>query len=67
MSRSDESPRICIVTNGSVEADDAASRLRLRYGDYAMEAANVVVALGGDGLMLQTLHRVMRRVCPFMV
>ncbi|MBU1334867.1 MAG: NAD kinase [Alphaproteobacteria bacterium] len=64
MSRSDESPRICIVTNGSVEADDAASRLRLRYGDYAMEAANVVVALGGDGLMLQTLHRVMQAGLP---
>jgi NAD+ kinase len=34
------------------------------YGDYAMETADVVVALGGDGLMLQTLHKVMRVGIP---
>ena len=56
---SDDSPRICIVTNGTAEADAAAARLRARYGDYSIETASVAVALGGDGLMLQTLHRVM--------
>ncbi|MFO3797165.1 MAG: NAD(+)/NADH kinase, partial [Anaerolineales bacterium] len=29
-----------------------------------MDVADVVVALGGDGLMLQTLHRVMRMGVP---
>ena len=40
------------------------ARLRARYGDVGMENAEVVVALGGDGLMLQTLHRVMDRTIP---
>lgn len=51
--------RICFVTNDTPEADAAADRLKARYGDYAIDVADVVVALGGDGLMLQTLHRVM--------
>ena len=56
--------RICFVTNGTPEADAAAVRLRARYGDHAITEADVVVALGGDGLMLQTLHRVMRTGVP---
>ena len=56
--------RICVVTNGTPDADAAAARLRARYGDYAIESADVVVALGGDGLMLQTLHRVMPTGLP---
>ncbi|WP_240229492.1 NAD kinase [Devosia lacusdianchii] len=56
--------RINFVTNGTPEADAAAARLKARYGDYALETADIVVALGGDGLMLQTLHRVMRVGVP---
>jgi len=56
--------RICFVTNDTPEAASAALRLRRRYGDNAIEDADVVVALGGDGLMLQTLHRVMRTGIP---
>ena len=56
--------RICFVTNGTAEADTAAARFRARYGDFSMEEAEVVVALGGDGLMLQTLHRVMDTNIP---
>ena len=37
-------------------ARDALAR---RYGDVAPADADVIVALGGDGLMLQTLHRFM--------
>ncbi len=37
-------------------AQEARARLVGRYGD-AGEAAEVVVALGGDGMMLETLHR----------
>lgn len=35
-----------------------ASRLALisRYGDHRLEDADVIVALGGDGFMLETLH-----------
>lgn len=52
-------PSIAIVTNDTPSSDAAAARLRDRYGTVSMEEADIVVALGGDGLMLQTLHRVM--------
>ena len=61
---SQSTARICFVTNGTPEADAAAGRMRRRYGDHPIEASDVVVALGGDGLMLQTLHRVMRSAIP---
>ncbi len=38
--------------------------LRARYGDAGFEHATVIVALGGDGLMLQTLHRTMPNRIP---
>ena len=41
------------------EAQEAHARLVKRYGNTDAEQAEVIVALGGDGLMLQTLHRFM--------
>jgi NAD+ kinase len=38
--------------------------LRARYGDAGPEQAKVIVALGGDGLMLQTLHDSLHRQVP---
>ncbi|NGP17853.1 NAD kinase [Devosia aurantiaca] len=57
-------PRICFVTNNTAAANNAADRLRARYGSCEVDEADLVVALGGDGLMLQTLHRVMGRSVP---
>ena len=37
-------------------SQEAATALAERYGNVAIEDANVIVALGGDGFMLQTLH-----------
>src|SRR6266852_1489166 len=51
--------RIHFVASPMREAQDALARLTARYGEVAPEAADVIVALGGDGLMLQTLHRFM--------
>jgi len=51
--------RIAFVASPSPEAEQARQRLAARYGDTPIDAADVVVALGGDGLMLQTLHRLM--------
>jgi NAD+ kinase len=56
--------RIAFVSSGTPEADAAAESLRTRYGNLPLEQAGVVVALGGDGLMLETLHRVMRLSIP---
>jgi NAD+ kinase len=47
------------VASPIAEAQDALQRLVASYGDVPAEAADVIVALGGDGLMLQTLHRFM--------
>jgi NAD+ kinase len=56
--------RLSFVSSGTSEADAAMARLRARYGDVGPDAAEVVVALGGDGLMLQTLHQAMGRRIP---
>jgi NAD+ kinase len=50
---------IAIRSSGSEEAEAARRELVSRYGDADLDAADVVVALGGDGLMLQTLHQLM--------
>jgi NAD+ kinase len=39
------------------DADGSMLILQERYGQHDMEEADVIVALGGDGFMLRTLHR----------
>jgi len=51
--------RIHFVASQIAEAQEALQRLAARYGNAPAESADVIVALGGDGLMLQTLHRCM--------
>lgn len=53
----DAQPVLAFVASQAPEAQLAAKRLSRFYGEHAPEDADVVVALGGDGLMLQTLHR----------
>jgi NAD+ kinase len=56
--------RIAFVASSSPEAADAREVLTRRYGHLDPAAADVIVALGGDGLMLQTLHRFMQSGKP---
>jgi NAD+ kinase len=51
--------RIAFVASPIPEAKQALTALRKRYGSITPARADVIVALGGDGLMLQTLHRFM--------
>ena len=51
--------RIAFEASPNPEAQAARQRLIKRYGDSPLDTADVIVALGGDGLMLQTLHRLM--------
>jgi NAD+ kinase len=51
--------RIAFVNSAIPEAEMARDALGRRYGDVAPAEADVIVALGGDGLMLQTLHKFM--------
>lgn len=57
-------PRIAFLASTTPEAEAAMALLIARYGNSAPESADVVVALGGDGLMLQTLHRFMGQAKP---
>ncbi|MFY8155463.1 MAG: NAD(+)/NADH kinase, partial [Rhabdaerophilum sp.] len=50
-------PALAFVASGAPDAELAMQRLRRFYGECQPEAADVIVALGGDGMMLQTLHR----------
>ena len=56
--------RIAFVASPMPEAQKARARLIKRYGNFAPAKADVVVALGGDGLMLQTLHKFMQSGKP---
>ena len=48
--------RIAFLASATEEASAAKKRLATNYGDAPADAADVVVALGGDGLMLRALH-----------
>lgn len=48
--------KIALVAAPATPAQRAAARLRKRYDFVPVDQADVIVALGGDGLMLETLH-----------
>lgn len=48
--------KIAFTASRAPVAQTARAALIGRYGDASLEAADVIVALGGDGFMLQTLH-----------
>ncbi|MEL6620252.1 MAG: NAD kinase [Pseudomonadota bacterium] len=48
--------KIAFVASRAPVAQTARAALIGRYGDADMDMADVIVALGGDGFMLQTLH-----------
>ena len=50
-------PAIHFVASQADGAEAKADMLRARYGQSPLEEADVIVALGGDGFMLRTLHR----------
>ena len=49
-------PKICFMASDIEIAQTSLNALANRYGQTEAEAADVIVALGGDGFMLQTLH-----------
>ncbi len=55
---------ISFLSSSAPDARKARARLAAQYGDFPPEEADVIVALGGDGLMLQTLHRTMDKPKP---
>jgi len=55
---------IAFVASQTPEAREAYGQLEKRYGNADPKDADVIVALGGDGLMLQTLHKFMNSGKP---
>jgi NAD+ kinase len=59
-----KSPQIAIVASEAEAAQEALAALSARYPTVPLEQADVIVALGGDGFMLETLHRHLDRHLP---
>ena len=57
-------PRLAFTASDRPEARTARDRLAARYGDAPEAQADIVVALGGDGFMLEVLHRRMEHSPP---
>src|SRR6476660_652626 len=64
MATSKRYDHIAFVASAGAEAQQALAPLVELYGNHDPADAGVVVALGDDGLMLQTLHRHMRSGKP---
>jgi len=64
VARSPAPARIAFVASESPAAQDALKALQAQYKHVDPEKSDVIVALGGDGFMLQTLHRFMESGIP---
>jgi NAD+ kinase len=57
-------PTFAFIAADSAEAREAEARLTARYGKCSPEEADILVVLGGDGTMLQALHKTIARPKP---
>ena len=57
-------PSLAFLASRAPDAEEAARTLAALYGQCDPDGADVIVALGGDGFMLQTLHRFMDTGTP---
>ena len=58
--------RLAFVASHTDLAEKARAGLVERYGNVPLDQAEAIVALGGDGFMLETLHQILgRRVAVF--
>ncbi|MCH8187897.1 MAG: NAD kinase [Proteobacteria bacterium] len=53
--------KLAFAASSDKEARSALARLKSRYKHVPAAQADVVIALGGDGFMLQTMHRFMSK------
>ena len=59
--------KIAFVASETEEAAQAFTKLTKRYGNAPFAGADAIVALGGDGLMLQTMHAHLNSRIPILV
>ncbi|PRX09909.1 UNVERIFIED_ORG: NAD+ kinase [Martelella mediterranea] len=60
----EKTPSLCFLSSDADDAQKAKADLIGRYGNVSPEDADFIVALGGDGFMLQTLHETMNSDIP---
>jgi NAD+ kinase len=60
-----EAASCAFLASDAPQAQAALAELTQRYRATPPEAADIIVALGGDGFMLETLHRFRERRVPF--
>ncbi|MDH5187697.1 MAG: NAD kinase [Rhodospirillaceae bacterium] len=56
--------KIAFVAARQKQAQDALKKMQTKYGNSDPAKADVIVALGGDGYMLRTLHKFLKRNVP---
>jgi NAD+ kinase len=56
--------KIAFTASPQPRAQEALKRLKAKFAHVPASKADVIVALGGDGFMLRTLHRYMKRGVP---
>ncbi len=56
--------KLTFVTSDNPEAEAVRQALQSRYNGVSVAEADIIIALGGDGLMLQTLHQNMANDTP---
>ena len=56
--------KIAFVASDHPQAQEGCDHLAAIYGNVAPHEADAIVALGGDGMMLQTLHEYMETEVP---
>ena len=59
-------PKMALLASNAISAQEAEKLLRARYDFVEVEAADLIVALGGDGFLLHILRErlALGRVCP---
>ena len=58
-------PKITFVSDSTPKALESKNICTKLYGNQPISNADVIVALGGDGLMLRTIHRAMGKIPIF--
>lgn len=56
--------KFAFLSNEKEHAAETADKLRQRYGHHDPEDADVIIAVGGDGFMLETLRHSMKNDTP---
>ncbi len=57
-------PNFHFIASSHIEAQEALKECISHYGQYSFEQADIIIALGGDGMMLQTVNDFLNKRKP---